>query len=81
MRLKRLVLHQLELSNSIGQVVPVKIIDAENTDVEQSLSIHYCFARGSQENAEIRAGLFSGVIGDSVLSYRTAICRRRPRVR
>jgi hypothetical protein len=47
--LQRLVLHQLELTNSIEQYWPVKMINAETCVMAQLVAIHYFFARGLQE--------------------------------
>ncbi len=47
--LDRLVLHQLELTNSIEPAKSVKTRDAETTNQPQLLGIHYCFSRGLQE--------------------------------
>ena len=49
--LLRLVLHQLESTNSIEPAKPVKTRDAETTSEPQLLAIHYCFARGLQEKS------------------------------
>jgi hypothetical protein len=50
--LRRLVLHQLELTNSIEHYFPVKTINAETCVMAQLVAIHYFFARGLQEKAD-----------------------------
>jgi len=47
----RLVLHQLESTNSIEAAKSVKTRNAETAIEPQLLGIHYCFARGLQEKA------------------------------
>jgi len=49
--LQRLVLDQLELTNSIEHYGPVKTINAETCVMAQLVAIHYFFARGLQERA------------------------------
>ena len=44
-----LVLHQLELTNSIEPAESVKTLEAETANNRQLLSIRYSFARGLQE--------------------------------
>jgi hypothetical protein len=63
MSFDRLVLHQLELTNSIEAAKPVKTRNAETTNEPQLLAIHYCFARGLQEKRCGKSG------GDAVRSY------------
>src|SRR5258706_4917613 len=48
--LLRLVLHQLEHTNSIEPDKPVKTRATETANQTQLLAIHYFFARGLQEN-------------------------------
>ena len=57
--LQRLVLHQLELTNSIEHYWPVKTINAETCVMTQLVAIHYSFARGLQENA-VEPGFLNG---------------------
>ena len=49
--LERLVLDQLELTNSIEHYGPVKTTKAEISVMAQLVAIHYFFARGLQERA------------------------------
>jgi hypothetical protein len=51
MRAVRLVLHQLESTNSIEAAKPVKTANAETASKLQLLGIHYYFVRGLQEKA------------------------------
>jgi len=60
--LQRLVLHQLELTNSIEHYWPVKTINAETCLVAQLVPIHYFFARGLQEKADERIFLMVAVM-------------------
>jgi hypothetical protein len=53
MNFKRLVLHQLELTNSIEPAKSVKTLEAETANKRQLLSIHYSFARGLQEKRAV----------------------------
>ena len=50
--LLRLVLHQLEPTNSIDAARSVKTMNTETASQRQLLAIHYSFARGLQEKAE-----------------------------
>src|SRR5882762_1277702 len=54
--LRRLVLHQLEHTNSSEPTRPVKTMEAETASRPQLLAIHYCFARGLQEKSVARPG-------------------------
>jgi len=45
--------HDLELSNSIEQVEPVKSIDRETASELQLVSFHYYVARGLQERGRV----------------------------
>ena len=60
--LQRLVLHQLELTNSIEHYWPVKTINAETCVMTQLVAIHYFFARGLQEKADERDLLMVAVM-------------------
>src|SRR4029077_3052284 len=51
MRALRLVLHQLESTNSIEAAKPVKTTNAETASKPQLLGIHYYFVRGWQERS------------------------------
>ena len=52
--LQRLVLDQLELTNSIEHYCSVKTMNADICVMAQLVAIHYFFARGLQEKTDQR---------------------------